>query len=392
MSAEREHALLSASSAERWLNCTPSARLSENVPETTSEYAEKGTLAHAIAELKLRKYAITPMGMRKFNAELKKLQDSPAYEVDMLAGTDMYLDHIKSIYTGYSSKNRPTVYAEHKVNYGHIAPDGFGTADCIIIGGGDLHVVDYKNGSGVQVSAENNSQLKLYALGALREFGLLHSVERVHLTIVQPNNGGINSWDTTPDALYEWAEEIKPIAQVANAGEGECKTGDWCRFCPVLVTCSAQHTDFSMFNDLTATSPTEMPPDEIGRLLNQVETVADWMTKLREYALSQIIAGVKIPGWKSVEGQSRRAWTDQDKAFEAIKAGGIDEAILYERKPLTLAAVEKAVGKPTFDELAGQFINRPAGAPTLAHETDRRPAFTGRTPEQVFQNVEVSLL
>lgn len=388
-----EHALLSASAAERWLRCPPSVRLTEHLPDKDSEFSAKGTLAHAIAELKLQKYA-TPMSARAYNAALKKLQSDPLYEQAMMANTDLYLEHIKGIVTGYPPTQRPNMHIERRVQYGHVAPEGFGTADCIVVGAGALHIIDYKNGAGVRVEVHDNPQLKLYALGALREFGLLHTIERVHLHIVQPNNGGISSWSTTPAELNAWADEIRPAAQAAFDGEGECSAGEWCRFCKVFVSCPAQRQNFSLFEDLTKArpDPAELPPDEIGDLLARVPVVAEWMNKLREFALAQILAGAEIPGWKSVEGRSNRAWTDQEGAFRALVAGGIDEALLYERKPLTLTAVETAIGKKTFAELAAAFVKRPAGAPTLAPEADKRPAFTGRTPEQVFKNVEGSLL
>ena len=383
-----DHALLSASAAHRWLNCPPSARKNEQYPETASEYAEKGTLAHAIAELKLRKYT-TVISTRKYNAELKKLESSKLYDPSMASGTDMYLDYIKSIVTampkGYSSE----VFTEQKVDYGHIAPGGFGTADCIILGAGDLHIIDYKNGSGVAVEAEDNPQLKLYALGAMREFEFLYFIERVHLSIVQPNNGGISTWETSPSKLLDWAEEIKPLAEAAHNGDGECQAGDWCRWCRALIGCPAQRKEFTMFEDLTKTSPEpgELSPAEIGDLLSRIPAVADWMQKLRDYAQAQIIDGNDIPGWKTVEGRSLRAWTDQEAAFKALAASGINEAILYERKPLTLAAIEKTVGKEAFSP-ANAYVTKPAGAPTLAPQSDKRPAFTGRSAEQVFENVE----
>lgn len=386
-----QHALLSASSANRWLHCTPSARLEELLPDTESEHARRGTLAHAIAELKLRKYC-TVMKASAYKASLKQYEKDPLYEPEMASNTDMYLDYIKGVITGYPKDTKPNVYIEHRIRYDHIAPEGFGTADCIVIGGNDLHIIDYKNGRGVKVEAEENPQMKLYALGALREFGLLYDIQFVHLTIVQPNLGGLDSWTTPVDALYTWADEIRPIAQAAYNGDGECVTGSWCKFCKAFVNCPAQRKDFSMFSDLTDQDVSSLSFDEIGNLLARIPAVAEWMDKMREYALEQIISGKAIPGWKSVEGQSRRAWANQEMAFKALIDGGVNEAILYKREPLTLAAVEKEIGKKQFDELAAAFVTRPAGAPTLAPETDKRPAFTGRTPEQVFQKVEESLL
>ena len=386
------HALLSASTAERWLHCTPSARMGEAYPDKTSEYAKAGTLAHAIAELKLQKY-ITPMSMKQFNALLKPLKSDPLFEPAMMTSTDVYLDHIKALVTRSPPRSRPDVFAERRVDYGHIAPEGFGTADCIVIGNGELHVVDYKNGAGVRVSAEDNPQLKLYGLGAMWEFALLHHIERVGLHIVQPNADGISSWETTAAELEAWGEQVRPIAQAAYDGVGECQSGEWCRWCRARVDCPAQRRGFQVFEDLTQkqTEPDTLTEAAIGDLLTRMPAVINWMDSLRDHALAQILSGSHIPGWKTVEGVSRRAWSDQGAAFKALTQSGIDEAILYERKPLTLAAIEKAVGKKSF-EPAAPYVSKPQGAPTLAPITDKRPVFTGSTPEHVFQIVEEIVL
>ena len=382
-----EHALLSASSAKRWLNCTPSARLEQHRPDTAGIDAQKGTLAHAIAELKLRKYS-TRIKPSKYNSELKKLQIDPLFEPEMLTNTDMYMDHIKRVVTAYPADKRPDIFIERRVDYGHVAPEGFGTADCIIVGDGHLHVIDYKNGAGVRVSVQDNPQLMLYALGALYELELLYFIDQVHLTIVQPRIGGIDTWDTTPNVLGAWASAIGNQAQMAYEGKGKCVVGDWCRFCKVAIDCTAQRKTFDRFNDLTATPVKDVPNADLSWLLERIPIVADWMNALREHSLSLLLSGGSIDGWKPVEGKrGNRQWTDQSAAFDAIIQSGFEKDMLYERKPRTLTAIEKDVGKATFEQVVGAFIMREPGKPSLAAESDKRPALAVKRPEDVFEPV-----
>ena len=222
-----KHALLGASSAERWLMCPPSARLGEQFPDTASEYAAAGTLAHAIAELKARKYFVEPMSNRAFNARLKKLKEDPHYDKGMDAATDTYLEHLKALAMSYGSV-QPFVALETRVDFGDCVPEGFGTTDCIIIGAGRMCVADYKNGAGVLVEAEANPQMMLYALGALKVYAPIYgdTIREVHLSIVQPNAGGVREWDTTVEALREWGEKVvKPAAALAWEGKGDFAPG-----------------------------------------------------------------------------------------------------------------------------------------------------------------------
>lgn len=237
-----KHALLGASSAERWLMCPPSARLGEQFPDTASEYAAAGTLAHAIAELKARKYFVEPMSNRAFNARLKKLKEDPHYDKGMDAATDTYLEHLKALAMSYGSV-QPFVALETRVDFGDCVPEGFGTTDCIIIGAGRMCVADYKNGAGVLVEAEANPQMMLYALGALKVYAPIYgdTIREVHLSIVQPNAGGVREWDTTVEALREWGEKVvKPAAALAWEGKGDFAPGEWCRFCRARARCSAR--------------------------------------------------------------------------------------------------------------------------------------------------------
>jgi len=385
---ERPHALLSASGAYRWLVCTPSARLEESLPDTTSEAAKKGTLAHEIAELKLRKYFIEPMGPRKFNAAMKKFKADPLYEPDMDTHTNAYLEYVQSIVHAFSSP--PYVAIEKRVDLDAYVPESFGTSDCIIIGGKQLHVIDYKNGQGVPVPAEDNPQMKLYALGALQAYSMLYEIETVHLAIVQPKVWDRPSeWSISAADLLAWGEAIKPIAAKAFAGEGEYTVGEHCGFCRAKETCRARVDHLMSAGDLAPMKPPLIGWDEVGEVLRRAEGIVSWYNSLKEAALAEVLKGGEVPGWKAVEGRGSRQYADIDAAFAHLQASGIDEALLYERKPLTAAAIEKVLGKKQYSELLegpGHVIKR-QGAPTLVPVDDGRAAISGQvTPEQAFGN------
>lgn len=379
------HALLGASSAHRWLNCPPSARLTADMPDTAGAAAAEGTVAHKLAELKLRKYFF-PMGPRQYSAAAKKIQADPLYTPEMESATDEYKDAINEISLTFADK--PYIALEQQVDFSWIVPDGFGTADCILIGDGILHVVDFKYGKGVPVSAEDNPQMRLYALGAWARYALAYAINRIRMTIVQPRNGGVShAEEMTIGELEAWAEEyVKPRAQLAAEGGGEYAVGDWCRFCKARATCRAR-SDYNLsLEGFQQAKPPVITNDEVGDALRRARDLVSWLSDLEEYALTALLTGDEIAGWKAVEGRAVRAWTNQEAAFKAAKAAGIEEAILWERKPVSLAALEKAVGKKAFEPLT-PYVTVPPGKPTLAQETDKRPAITNRpTAEADFGN------
>lgn len=383
---ERAHAILSASSAHRWLKCTRSARLEETFPDSTSEAASEGTLAHELAEAKLRNYFYpADFGKRKLSNFIKKAKENELWQDEMLEHTDMYLDYIKS--TAVSYKSAPAVLIERKVDYSAYAPEGFGTADCILISGGTLHVIDFKYGKGVPVSAEKNPQLMMYALGARAAYQLLYPIKEVRLSVVQPRLDNVSAWTCTIHELLGWGEFVKIRASAAWDGQGDFAPGeDTCRFCRAKAQCRAR----SDYNTKLAFSIEELPPlispEEAGKRLLALEDVVKYQKDLQEWALSECLAGHTVPGWKAVEGRSLREWTDQEEAFKTLKENDIDEALLYEKKPLTLAQVEKAVGRKEFAGIAGSFVIKPPGKPTLVKESDKREAITNQiTAEEAFK-------
>lgn len=367
------HAKLSASSSHRWLHCPPSVKLEEDFPESTSEYAQEGTLAHSICELKLSKqYA--PMGPRTFTTRFNKLKKDAFYQDEMDKYTDDYIEFIKGQTIAFNIK--PTVLIEKQVSFGNYVPEGFGTSDCIIIGGDIIEVVDFKYGKGVEVSAEENTQMMLYALGALDTYGMLYDIKTVKMSIIQPRINNYSTWTVGTQYLRDWGESIKPTAQMAFNGEGEFSSGEWCRFCKAKATCRARAEKNLELAKLDFAKGETLTNDEIGDILVKAQDLAQWAADLKDYALQECLNGGDITGWKAVEGRSVRQFKNTEDAFKVVTDSGIDEAMLYERKPITLTAVEKLLGKKAFDELLADEVIKPQGKPTLVPITDKRPVYS----------------
>ena len=393
MSDERAHALLSASSSKIWLSCTPSARLSEQFPDRGSTFAAEGSLAHEIAELKLRKAYLEPMNTRTYNSQLKKLQGRLAAQPDWDQGMERHLE----VYTDYiahlvhAPTSRPYVAVEKRLDYSEYAQDGFGTSDCIIITGSTLFINDLKYGKGVPVAAERNTQMMLYALGAVAEYSILYPIDTVKMAIIQPRLDAIWEDEISLTDLLAWGENIKPVAALAYAGEGEFNPGEHCRFCRARYTCRARADAHTALEDFKFMKPPILSNEEVGQILVRAQQLSKWASDLEEYALNACLSGVEIEGWKAVEGRGSRQFVSLDSAFAHLKANGIDEAVLYERKPLTAPAVEKVLGKADFRTLLVDtgHVNQVPGKPTLALATDKREAITRRTAADDFAPVEM---
>ncbi len=387
-----EHALLSASSAGRWTVCTASPRFEAQFPETTSEYAEEGRLAHSFCELKVLKKFTTSIKPSTYKTRLNKLKKEPLYSEEMDRTSDLYVEHLTEKAMGYNSP--PLVNAEVKVDFSEYVPDGFGTCDCIMIGGDMLDITDYKHGKGVPVSAEGNPQMRLYALGALKKYEPFYGgmIKRVRMTIDQPRiQSELSSETITVEELRAWGETIKPIAQTAYSGFGEFKPGDHCRFCRGKSQCRARadaNTALEDFKDYILPTAKNLEQaqqsgaaamltnDEIGELLVRGQTLVQWYKDLEEYALNALLNGEEIAGWKVVAGRSNRTFTDTDAALAAVIAAGYDESLVYERKPKTLTGLEELMGKKEFAEKIGQYVVKPLGKPTLAPMSDKREPYS----------------
>lgn len=382
--SERAHALLSASGAHRWINCTPSAILETQFPDTTSEAAKEGTLAHELAEAKVMHYMhIDGFTKRKLTTRINKMKKNPLWQDEMDKYTDEYLDFIKTEALSY--KVHPFVKVEEKIDLTTYVPDGFGTADCIIIAAGVLEVIDLKYGKGVPVSPERNEQLMLYALGAYAKYGFLFDIKSVKLSIVQPRIDNTSSWVITIESLLEFGEMVKEKAEIAIKGEGAHNPGDWCRFCRARRNCRARADENVKLAFATEKKPPLITNEEVGEYLRLGEDVAKWLSDLKDYALTECLAGRDVPGWKAVEGRSSREWTNMEEAFNAISEDGMDEAMLYERKPLSLAQVERLMGKAHFNDVCMMYVTKKPGKPTLVTESDKREAITNKiTADEAF--------
>lgn len=382
-----QHALLSASSAHRWLHCTGSPLLEKEFPDTTSVYAQEGTLAHELCELKLKKYT-TVMPKGTYTRAHNKIMKSELWQNEMEGTSEAYLEYVKEIML--ACEIAPAVLIEKRVDFSRYVPEGFGTADCLILAGDTLHVIDYKHGKGVVVDADHNPQMMLYALGAMDELSLLYRFQSVHMVIVQPRVSNISEFTMPADELTEWGETVvKPKAEAAISGKGEFEAGDWCRFCRAKQQCKTRYeSNDSLYPELSARhDPRLITLEELGEYLKRGKDMAAWLEDMREYALSESLAGADVPGWKAVEGRGSRAFTDTDEAVDILIKNGIDESVLYERRVLTLAQMEKAVGKKVFGEIVGNLVVKNPGKPTLVEESDKRPKITNQpTAADVFNS------
>lgn len=389
----RQHALLSASSAKKWINCTPSARLEEQYEDKAGTAAAEGTLAHAICELKLQKiFTDQNMTTRTYNSRMKKLQGDELYDPEMERYTDAYVDYIKEL--AYSMSAAPMLMIEKRLDYGAYAPEGFGTGDCVMLQGEELHIIDFKYGKGVPVSAEGNPQLALYALGAYSEYGFIYPIKRIILHIVQPRLNNFSQWETNIKELLAWGEYVKKRAELAYKGEGEFREGAWCDscFCKIAGTCRHRANNNMAImekawneEEKKEVSPATLSNEEVGSILKRAQFLAAWVKKLEKYAMDTMMQGGEIPGWKLVEGRSNRTFSDTDAAIQAAITAGYDESLLYERKPVSLTEMEKLIDKEVWSNSIAAYVVKPQGKPTIAPADDKRPQFQVKTSaEEAF--------
>lgn len=370
------HAILSASGASRWMACPPSARLEQGYENKSSTFAQEGTLAHELGELKLRK-ELGEITARKFNAELKKIEAHELFTKDMPDYVDIYVDTcMEKVAEARSKTPDAVVNLEQRLDFSEWVPQGFGTGDMVIIADGTMEVIDLKYGKGVPVSAVGNKQMRLYALGAISEFGFLYDIEKVKMTIVQPRLDSISTDEVLADDLLKWADDfVKPTAELAFKGEGEFCAGDHCGFCRAKGVCRARAEKNLELAKYDFEKPSTLDNEEIGLILSRADELIKWAKDIQDYALEKALAGEEFPGHKVVEGRSNRKWTDEDKIGEVLIEQGFSESIIFTKKLTGISGMESAIGKKEVQRLLGDYIIKPPGKPTLVSESDKRPVF-----------------
>lgn len=359
-----KHAVLSASSSERWLNCPPSARLCEAYEDKGSDYAAEGTDAHSLCEFRLKQALGIPAddpieNLSWYNEEME----------DCAAGYAAYVSEL--LETAKQTCADPVVMIEQRVDFSRWVKEGFGTADCIVIADGVLNICDYKNGQGCLVLADRNPQMMLYALGALEIFDGIYDIDTVRMTIYQPRKSNISVYEMDKADLYEWANsELTQKAQLAYEGQGSFSCGEWCRFCKAKAECRERAEANLALARYEFQTPALLADEEIADILGKVDALTVWASDVKEYALQQAISGTAFPGWKLVEGRSNRRYTSEAAVAAAVEGAGFDP---YERKVLGITAMQKLLGKSRFEELLAPYIEKPQGRPTLVRSSDKRP-------------------
>lgn len=379
MASPQVHATLSASSAHRWLSAPPLPQLEKFFPKDASPMAAEGTAAHALGEYKLRK----ALGQKV------KRPASDFDNDDMEAYTDDYCSYVMEEFQK-AKLNHPgtTVLIEQQLDFSKYVPDGFGTGDCIIIADGLMHIIDFKYGKGVRVAAENNPQMKLYALGALNNYSMLYNrPDTIEMTIFQPRIGNVSTWLLETDTLLHWAKtELKEKAELAINGQGVVKYGPWLQFSNCNAVLRVRYDQYKKLQTLQLKSPHLMSNEEIEEVLANVDDLIKWANQVKAYAQDLTINhGKQWAGFKVVEGRSIRKYKDEAKVAQVAKANGFTD--IYQQSLLPITKLEKVMGKKKFDELLGPYIYKPAGKLTLVPNSDKRPAVDTTNAQDEFTEV-----
>lgn len=365
--SERAHALLSASSAYRWLECPRSAAAVTGYADEDSPYAAEGTIAHEVAEWVASGKDTEPLDARE------------EVTTEMIAYARDYADYIKEHYDDTPDK---VFLLETRVDFSPWVPEGFGTCDCILIQGTKLDIFDYKYGVGVPVSAIDNPQMKLYALGAMNDYGTMLDVDSVEMHIFQPRINNVSSYELTVDELFEWANKtVKPIAKLAAKGKGDFKAGPWCKFCPHAGRCrtlTKTCTDFIELHGVRQSIPV-LAPHEVAEVLNMEPIISNWLRRVKSQALTDLLDGKEVPGYKAVPGKlGNRKWSDEDAVITALQKAGYGPSDYFETKLMGPAGIDKLMGKKAAVETVGELITREEGTPTIAPISDKREAITNK--------------
>ena len=379
------HAKLSASGAKRWLNCPGSVQASELYPSTTSIYAEEGTLAHSVAEETITTGEVSARTKRKIKLFYEEHDELNGSVEEMLESLDDYIAYVQEeFYDDRRLDPAAVLMTEQRVDFSKYVPGGFGTSDVILIRDKRLHIIDLKYGKGVEVSAEDNPQLSLYALGAIDTLESVYDIDEVVMTIYQPRIGNVSTAVTTRRELEAWGNDVViPGAKLAASKDAPMAAGEWCQFCPHKAACRERARLLKEMEEYRLRI--SLTPEEIGEILSTGDMVKKFIEDVEKQALADALDGEEIPGWKVVEGRSNRKLAgSEDEIIRRAEDAGFDRSLLYETKMLGLTAMETLMGKKTFAKAMDGIIEKPAGKPTLVPESDRRPAIVNSSAEEDF--------
>lgn len=369
-----QHAILSASSANRWLHCPPSARICAKYPDTKSEYAQEGTDAHALCEYLVK----NSLGIKAKDP----IEDLTFYNAEMQMAAEGYAEFVmEKVEEAKETCKDPLVLVEQRLDFSEYVPQGFGTGDCVIAADGTLYIIDFKYGLGVLVSAENNPQLMCYALGAIQLFGDLYDFQKISMSIYQPRRKHVATCTMQVDELRSWADKVlKPTAKIAFDGSGEFKAGDHCKFCKARANCRKRAEYNLEMAKYDFVMPDKLTKKEISAILAKIDEFTSWAEDVKAYALKQALAGQHYAGYKVVEGRSVRKYTSENDVAKAVISVGLNP---YQKKVLGITAMTALLGKKRFQDLLGRYVYKPQGKPVLVSDSDPRPEF--KSPEQDFK-------
>jgi len=384
------HATLSASASKRWLSCPPSARLEEKLRgrfgDKSSPYAEEGTRAHALAELKLRRMNGE---INDFNFKSQREAMGPI-DNEMDRYTDVYVDVVtEKLFAARANDPGAVLLIEQRLDFSPWVPGGFGTGDAVIVSNQTLEVCDLKYGKGVAVEAEDNPQARLYGLGAINIFGAIYDFTEVRNTIIQPRLDAITEETMSREELLAWGESIKPTAQLAWEGKGEFTTGDHCKFCAARAICAKRASEALSIVRYGFDTPNVISDDDIPGILAVLDVAEGWIKDIRTYALNQALNGQRFFGWKLVRGRrGARSFTDEEKVREQLNRAGYDNTQIEKRGLKSPSEIEKLIGKNAFEALVGSYVSQAQGSLVLAPEDDKRPEYASANVD--FADMEAS--
>lgn len=361
------HAILSASSSHRWMNCTPSARLEREFADRETEAAAEGTAAHALCEHKLRRAL-----------KMRSRKPVSKYDCDEMDGyTDGYVEFVlEQLAQAKLECADPLVLIEQRLDFSCWVPEGFGTGDCLIVADKLLHIIDFKYGQGVLVEAEENPQMMLYALGALRLFDSLYDITQVSMSIYQPRRENVSTWTISVDELNAWEENtLKPRAELAHKGEGEYLPGPWCQFCKAAVKCCARAEEKLQLARFEFAPPPLLSDEEIEEILGKLDDLTKWASEIQAYAQDAAVNHGKVwQGFKLVATRTNRRYTDEEAVIQAAKDAGYTD--IFKKSLIPITEMEKLMSKKEFNRILGPLVEKPQGRPTLVPVTDKRPTLT----------------